>query len=244
MDERSKKVTKGIIFLVSFLVIVFLMAAVAYTFASGKTGVKVQTAPGVQGNAVFGAPAKVNTQVAKPSSAGTTKNTGAKTNNSVIPASQPAVKPVPSELKNGECLTWEKWEETCKAPNGCWGTKEKSCVSGKWQYTACTSTLVMCSSGSCMSECNADRENLASKYKLDKNSLVFYYKNETHSNKMLEFIKSINNVYLLKYGNDSDLEQFLGLKGTVPTIICFSNRASKSGEMTKEEVEQFRTGNC
>ncbi len=144
------------------------------------------------------------------------------------------------------CINEFTFEENCNAPSGCIGTRTKMCINNEWSYTTnCTSNLIKCSHGSCMEQCKDDKNYFIEKYRITNNkTLIFYYADEPHSDAMLPFMQSMERVLLLKYGEDTSFEQYLNLFGTVPSLICFDNYATTTGEKTQEEVESFKAASC
>lgn len=147
--------------------------------------------------------------------------------------------------QQNECISGLQLTEQCNAQNSCPGTKTKICVDGIWTYSSCQTNLQNCQ-GTCKTSCDttATMQSLMNKYNINEQTLVFYYGNEVHSQNMIPFMSKMSNTLLLQDGKDKEMEQFLGLTGTIPTSICFSTKASLIGEKTQSEVEYFKDKNC
>ena len=173
-------------------------------------------------------------------------NSGAYGGDSAYDFLQLKKEPKESKVLSTGCINEFTFEENCNAPSGCVGTRTKMCINNEWSYTTnCTSNLIKCSHGSCMEQCKDDKNYFIEKYRITNNkTLIFYYADEPHSDAMLPFMQSMERVMLLKYGDDTSFEQYLNLFGTVPSLVCFDNQATTTGEKTQEEVESFKAANC
>ncbi len=238
-NKTEKKRKLRIIIAVSvFMVFIFFAAVMVYIFTAENTDIKF----------TYSQPGEVRvvqqTQTTQnPASAAGSAGQKAE-QNYWRPMGQPVNLSAIEEKNAVKCSAWETFEEVCKADSGCQGTRPMSCVNGKWEYGNCTTAYSTCSDSMCRIDCRGEKQKYAEKYSLTDQSIIFFYMNEPHSNAMLPFMKTMSNVYLLENGKDIWFENYLGLQGTIPAVVCFSNNAVLIGERTQSEVEDFRLRNC
>ncbi len=238
-NQAEKKRKLRIIIAVSlFMIFMFFAAVMVYIFTAENNDMKF----------TYSQPGEVRvvqqTQTTQ-NSANIAGSAGQKAEqNYWRPMGQPVNLSAIEEKNAVKCSAWETFEEVCKADNGCQGTKPMSCVNEKWVYGNCTTSYNMCSDGMCRIDCRNEKQKYAEKYSLTDQNIIFFYMNEPHSNAMLPFMKTMSSTYLLENGKDIWFENYLGLQGTIPAVICFSNNAILIGERTQSEVEDFRLRNC
>lgn len=242
-EEERRKINqvKGrklrIIIAVSvFVILMFFAAAMVYIFTADNDNTKfTYNQPSTEVRII-------QTQTTQNPAAG--NGSGQAGQNFWRPMGQPVNFSAIQEANITRCNTWETYEDVCKADNGCQGTIKMNCISGKWKYGNCTTIYSMCSDNMCRVDCRDEKQKYAEKYSLTDQSIVFFYMNEPHSNAMLPFMRTMSSTYLLENGKDIWFESYLGLRGTIPAVVCFNNKAILVGEHTRAEVEDFRLRNC
>jgi uncharacterized protein YxeA len=80
-------------------------------------------------------------------------------------------------------------------------------------------------------------------YNLTKNTIIFYYQNELHSNNMKPIVQQLQPAYKFFLKDslfDNAFNSCFGYEpGVTPTFVCASTNAQITGEKSKTELENF-----